>query len=219
MSIANRSNWDPGDSPTASLCSRLSVSTDAYISFKLSRGFFHNRVWYRNIQSSRVGSRISAMTFPTCMFSELPSLFRADNSSAAMISRNTSVSVPSRLRVRSSSHSTSTAAICSRNVSYARRIVTPRSMCATVRASSSSFGTFVFMSAISRPTSSTLCATSAASSFGQIVDSDTRSMSSSNECLSSFHTTTQYCSLSIGSAEGCARKSSSVDGTEGSSGE
>jgi hypothetical protein len=101
------------------------------------------------------------------------------------------VSVPSRERVKSRSHSIITAVICSRNVSWPLRTVIPRSTCAKVRAVSNNFGTLEPHSTTSRPCSSIRCAMSLASCLERPVVSIVSCMTSSKLCLSSFQRMTQ----------------------------
>lgn len=136
-----------------------------------------------------------------------------------MTSFKTTVSVPSRARDRSSNHSMMTATTCSRKVSYARRTVTPSSICAIFWAISRTRGTSVLISMTSRPRSSMRFAMSVASSRGVGVREQSRSMTSVNECFSSFQSTMEYWSFIIGSALGWRRRSASLVGTLVSSGE
>ena len=144
---------------------------------------------------------------------------RCDRSSEARISLRIRVSVLSRLRVRSSNHSMMTAETCSRNVSNARRTVTPRSICAIAWAISSRRAVAVDISIMSRPCSSMRSATWEASSRVRLVISWRSSMTSSKECLSSFHITTANKSCMRGSPVGCKRRSVSPEGTMVSSGD
>ena len=138
----------------ASLCALLTEMTDAYTSFKLSLGRFHNLVWYNSSVSSLVGLGTSFSKFKAeggvkCFV--YASRILGLSNSAANASLITSVSVPRRLRVRSRSHSMMTLTTCSQNVSYALRTVTPRSICAIACAVSNNRFIFECMSMISRP--------------------------------------------------------------------
>ena len=113
------------------------------------------------------------------------------SNSSAITSFKIIVSDPSRARVRSSNHSMMTATTCSRKVSYARRTVTPSSICANFCATSSTRGTSVLISMTSRPRSSTRFAISVASSRDVEVRKRRSSITSVKECFSSFQSTTQ----------------------------
>ena len=117
----------------------------------------------------------------------LPSPARSSSTRATVSASAPGPSAPHRARKTSRTHPTTSAAHCSRNVSRASRTVATSLIWATTRATRRASAADGVTRMTSRPCVSTRLATADAAAAEHPTASETWSITSRNECCSSFH--------------------------------